>query len=204
VPSRPARLSSRLRMAERVLKPLPHTGKRLCYRCDRGWACAARKLAAAPLHATTFDNISSQRVAQRLSLSPVASEFSVNRQLIPWSGLCPYCAARPSRPNRPQQKSTPGSRRQHRDTLTAQLRELDPAPPSSTHAAREFAVLRPWSPMLRCARPSVYLPAHIVSWLGARSIGYLEEKQKKCCTCGESIRRRSALPIPFLWPHFNH
>jgi predicted GNAT family acetyltransferase len=46
-------------------------------------ACAVWKLGAAPLYATTFDNISSQRVAQRLSLSPVASEFSVYCQLIP-------------------------------------------------------------------------------------------------------------------------
>jgi GNAT superfamily N-acetyltransferase len=47
------------------------------------WARAVRKLGAVPLYATTFDNISSQRVAQRLSLSPVASEFSVHCQLIP-------------------------------------------------------------------------------------------------------------------------
>ncbi len=47
------------------------------------WACAVRKLCAVPLYATTFDNISSQRVVQRLSLSPVASEFSVHCQLIP-------------------------------------------------------------------------------------------------------------------------
>jgi hypothetical protein len=46
------------------------------------WACAVRKLGAAPLYATTFDNISSQRVALRLRLSPVASEFSVHCQLI--------------------------------------------------------------------------------------------------------------------------
>jgi hypothetical protein len=46
------------------------------------WACAVRKLGAVPLYATTFDNISSQRVAQRLSLSPVASEFSVHCQVI--------------------------------------------------------------------------------------------------------------------------
>jgi RimJ/RimL family protein N-acetyltransferase len=47
------------------------------------WAKAVRKLGSVPLYATTFDNISSQRVAQRLSLSPVASEFSVHCQLIP-------------------------------------------------------------------------------------------------------------------------
>jgi GNAT superfamily N-acetyltransferase len=47
-----------------------------------GWACAVRKLGAVPLYATTFDNISCQRVAQRLSLSPVASEFSVHCQLM--------------------------------------------------------------------------------------------------------------------------
>ena len=46
------------------------------------WACAVRKLGAVPLYATTFDKISSQRVAQRLSMSPVASEFSVHCQLI--------------------------------------------------------------------------------------------------------------------------
>jgi GNAT superfamily N-acetyltransferase len=47
-----------------------------------GWACAVRKSGAIPLYATTFDNISSQRVAQRLGLSPVASEFSVHCQLM--------------------------------------------------------------------------------------------------------------------------
>jgi hypothetical protein len=42
-----------------------------------GWAGAVRALGATPFYGTTFDNISSQRVAQRLSLLLVASEFSI-------------------------------------------------------------------------------------------------------------------------------
>jgi hypothetical protein len=42
-----------------------------------GWAGAVRALGATPFYGTTFDNISSQRVAQRLSRLLVASEFSV-------------------------------------------------------------------------------------------------------------------------------
>jgi hypothetical protein len=45
-----------------------------------GWAGAVRALGATPFYGTTFDNISSQRLAQRLSLSLVASEFSVHCQ----------------------------------------------------------------------------------------------------------------------------
>jgi hypothetical protein len=45
-----------------------------------GWACAVRALGATPFYGTTFDNVSSQRVARRLSLSLVASEFSVHCQ----------------------------------------------------------------------------------------------------------------------------
>jgi GNAT acetyltransferase len=46
------------------------------------WACAVRKLGAAPVYATTFDNISSQRVAQRLGLSLAATEFAVHFQVL--------------------------------------------------------------------------------------------------------------------------
>jgi hypothetical protein len=44
------------------------------------WADAVRALGATPFYGTTFDNISSQRLAQRLGLSLVASEFSVHCQ----------------------------------------------------------------------------------------------------------------------------
>lgn len=43
-----------------------------------GWACAVRALGAAPFYGTTFDNISSQSVARRLSLPLVGSEFSIH------------------------------------------------------------------------------------------------------------------------------
>ncbi len=42
-----------------------------------GWACAVRASGATPFYGTTFDNISSQRVARRLNMSLVGSEFSV-------------------------------------------------------------------------------------------------------------------------------
>jgi GNAT acetyltransferase len=42
------------------------------------WACAVRSLGVTPFYGTTFDNISSQRVATRLGLSAVASEFSIH------------------------------------------------------------------------------------------------------------------------------
>ena len=45
-----------------------------------GWAGAVRALGATPFYGTTFDNISSQRVAQRLKLVVAASEFSVHCQ----------------------------------------------------------------------------------------------------------------------------
>src|SRR6516164_10473736 len=51
-----------------------------------GWACAVRELGATPFYGTTFDNVSSQRVARRLGLSLVASEFLV------------YCQSSPRRP----------------------------------------------------------------------------------------------------------
>jgi hypothetical protein len=60
-----------------------HRGRSFAADVVVAWACAVRKLGAVPLYATTFDNISSQRVAQRLSLSPIASEFSVHCQLVP-------------------------------------------------------------------------------------------------------------------------
>jgi hypothetical protein len=43
-----------------------------------GWAGAVRALGATPFYGTTFDNVSSQRVATRLGLCLVASEFSVH------------------------------------------------------------------------------------------------------------------------------
>jgi hypothetical protein len=67
----------------RVLKPGGIRGERLATDVVAGGHARVWKLAAAPLYATTFDTISSQRVAQRLSLSPVASECSVRCQLIP-------------------------------------------------------------------------------------------------------------------------
>jgi GNAT superfamily N-acetyltransferase len=60
-----------------------YRGRGLAADAVAAWAYAVRKLGAVPLYATTFDNISSQRVAQRLSLSPAASEFSVYCRLIP-------------------------------------------------------------------------------------------------------------------------
>ena len=45
-----------------------------------GWARAVRALGATPFYGTTFDNISSQRVARRLDLPLVGSEFSVHCQ----------------------------------------------------------------------------------------------------------------------------
>jgi len=60
-----------------------YRGRGFAANVTAAWAYAVWQLGAAPLYATTFDNISSQRVAQRLSLSPVASEFSVYCQLIP-------------------------------------------------------------------------------------------------------------------------
>jgi hypothetical protein len=47
------------------------------------WACAVRALGATPFYGTTFDNVSSQRIAQRLSLSLAASEFSAHCQSSP-------------------------------------------------------------------------------------------------------------------------
>jgi hypothetical protein len=45
-----------------------------------GWAQAVHALGANPFYGTTFDNISSQRVAQRLNLPLIGSEFSVHCQ----------------------------------------------------------------------------------------------------------------------------
>jgi RimJ/RimL family protein N-acetyltransferase len=60
-----------------------YRGKGFAADAVAAWAYAVRKLGGMPLYATTFDNISSQRLAQRLNLSPVACEFSVHCQLIP-------------------------------------------------------------------------------------------------------------------------
>jgi hypothetical protein len=60
-----------------------HRGKGFAADAVAAWAYAVQKLGGMPLYATTFDNISSQRLAQRLNLSPVACEFSVHCQLVP-------------------------------------------------------------------------------------------------------------------------
>jgi hypothetical protein len=57
-----------------------YRGKGFAADAVAGWAGAVRALGAMPFYGTTFDNISSQRVAQRLKLVVVASEFSVHCQ----------------------------------------------------------------------------------------------------------------------------
>lgn len=42
-----------------------------------GWAKLVRANGAEPYYATTFDNIASQKVAARLGLTLIGSEFSV-------------------------------------------------------------------------------------------------------------------------------
>jgi hypothetical protein len=57
-----------------------HRGRGFGADAVAAWAGAVRALGATPFYGTTFDNISSQRLAQRLGLSLVASEFSVHCQ----------------------------------------------------------------------------------------------------------------------------
>jgi GNAT acetyltransferase len=57
-----------------------YRGKGFAADAVAGWAGAVRALGATPVYGTTFDNIPSQRLAQRLKLVVVASEFSVHCQ----------------------------------------------------------------------------------------------------------------------------
>lgn len=61
----------------------PYRGRGFAADAVAGWARAVRALGATPFYGTTFDNVSSQRLAWRLSLSLVASEFSVYCQSSP-------------------------------------------------------------------------------------------------------------------------
>jgi hypothetical protein len=55
-----------------------YRGKGFAADAVAAWAGAVRASGATPFYGTTFDNISSQRVAWRLGLSPLASEFSIH------------------------------------------------------------------------------------------------------------------------------
>lgn len=52
-----------------------HRGRGLAGRAVSAWAATVRSRGAAPIYGTTFDNLSSQRVAARLGLRPVGTEF---------------------------------------------------------------------------------------------------------------------------------
>ena len=74
-----------------------YRGRGLAASAVAGWACAVRALGATPFYGTTFDNISSQRVARRLSLSLAGpdSPYTVSRGLngwgrVGWSGGAPF------------------------------------------------------------------------------------------------------------------
>ena len=55
----------------------PYRGRGLAERVVTGWAKLVRASGAEPYYATTFDNIASQKVAARLGLPLIGSEFSV-------------------------------------------------------------------------------------------------------------------------------
>jgi len=52
-------------------------GRGFAARAVSGWAALVRGRGAEPLYATTFDNIASQRLATRLGLRLIGSEFSI-------------------------------------------------------------------------------------------------------------------------------
>lgn len=54
-----------------------YRGRGLAAQAVAAWARSVRALGAAPLYATTFDNLASQNLARRLGLIPFAAEFSV-------------------------------------------------------------------------------------------------------------------------------
>jgi hypothetical protein len=54
-----------------------YRGRGFARQAVAAWARAVQTLGAVPFYATTFDNLSSQRVASRLGLDLVGSEFSV-------------------------------------------------------------------------------------------------------------------------------
>ena len=54
-----------------------YRGRALAQRAVAAWAVLVRRNGAEPYYATTFDNTASQRVAQRLGLRPIGSEFSI-------------------------------------------------------------------------------------------------------------------------------
>jgi len=54
-----------------------YRGRGFAAQAVTAWARAVQTLGAVPFYATTFDNLSSQRVARRLGLDLVGSEFSV-------------------------------------------------------------------------------------------------------------------------------
>lgn len=55
-----------------------HRRRGLGRRAVAGWARLVRLLGAEPLYATTFDNVPSQKLAQRLGLELIGSEFSAS------------------------------------------------------------------------------------------------------------------------------
>ena len=54
-----------------------YRGRGFAARAVAAWAGLVRADGAEPYYATTFDNVASQRVAHRLGLRPIASEFSL-------------------------------------------------------------------------------------------------------------------------------
>jgi len=54
-----------------------YRGRGLAERAVSGWAKLVRARGAEPFYATTFDNLASQKLASRLSLSLIESEFSI-------------------------------------------------------------------------------------------------------------------------------
>jgi GNAT superfamily N-acetyltransferase len=54
-----------------------YRGQGLAARAVAAWGAAVLSLGATPFYGTTFDNVASQRVARRLGLDLLASEFSV-------------------------------------------------------------------------------------------------------------------------------
>lgn len=56
---------------------LSYRGRGLAERVVTGWAKLVRANGAEPYYATTFDNIASQKVAARLGLTLIGSEFSI-------------------------------------------------------------------------------------------------------------------------------